>query len=73
MVKNETSLKIKKLKIDNNNEYEDAKFKTFFHKHEIKMERIVLGTPQHNDITECINRTLTKRAKSMHMQSGLPK
>ena len=45
MVENETDLKIKKLKTDNGGEYEDTRFKKFYYEHEIKMERIVPGTP----------------------------
>ncbi|KAL5838301.1 hypothetical protein ACOSQ3_015470 [Xanthoceras sorbifolium] len=37
------------------------------------MERTVPGTPQHNGVAERMNRTLTERARSMRLQSGLPK
>ena len=73
MVKNETCLKIKKLRIDNGGEYEDTRFKNFCYEHEIKMERTVLGTPQHNGVAERMNRTLTERDRSTCIQSSLPK
>ena len=69
MVKNDTGLKIKKLKTDNGGEYEDTKFKKFCHEHGIRMERIVPGTPQHNGVAERMNKTLTERAKSLRIQS----
>lgn len=34
--------------IENDDEYEDIRFKTFFYEHRIKIERIVLGMPKHN-------------------------
>ena len=37
------------------------------------MERTVPGTPQHNGVAERMNRTLTERARSIRIQSGLPK
>ncbi|CAO2827530.1 unnamed protein product [Amaranthus hypochondriacus] len=72
-VENETGLKIKRLRSDNGGEYEDTKFKRFCYEHGIKMERTVPGTPQHNGIAERMNRTLTERARSIRIQSGLPK
>ena len=71
--KNETGVKIKKLRSDNGGEYEDTTFKTFCYEHGIKMERTVLGTPQHNGVAERMNRTLTERARSIRIQSGLQK
>lgn len=37
------------------------------------MERIVPGMPQHNGVVKCMNQTLTKRARSLCLQSSLPK
>ncbi|WVZ18367.1 hypothetical protein V8G54_005689 [Vigna mungo] len=73
MVENETGLKIKKLRSDNGGEYEDARFKKFCYEHGIRMERTVPGTPQHNGVAKRMNKTLTERAKSLRLQSGLPK
>nr|KYP40338.1 Retrovirus-related Pol polyprotein from transposon TNT 1-94 [Cajanus cajan] len=73
MVENETGLKIKKLRTDNGGEYEDTRFKRFCYEHGIRMERTVPGTPQQNGVAERMNRTLTERARSMRVQSGLPK
>jgi len=73
MVENETGLKIKKLHSDNGGEYEDNEFKKFCYQSGIKLIRTVLGTPQQNGTAERMNRTLTEKARSMHLQSGLRK
>jgi len=73
MVENETRLKIKKLRTENGGEYEDNRFKKFCYEHGIRMERIVPSTPQHNGVAKRMNRTLTKTARSLRLQSGLPK
>ncbi|WVZ02641.1 hypothetical protein V8G54_023447 [Vigna mungo] len=51
----------------------DTRFKKFCYEHGIRMERTVPGTPQHNGVAERMNRTLTERARSLRLQSGLPK
>lgn len=66
-------MKIEKLIPDNGVEYEDIGFKRFCCEHGIKMERYVPSTPQHNGVVERMNRMLTERARSLCMQSGLPK
>ncbi|WVZ05968.1 hypothetical protein V8G54_019314 [Vigna mungo] len=73
MVENETGLKIKKLRSDNGGEYVDTRFKKFYYEHGMRMERTVPGMPQHNGVVERMNRSLTERARSMRVQSGLPK
>ncbi|KAK0605685.1 hypothetical protein LWI29_029597 [Acer saccharum] len=73
MVENETGLKIKKLRSDNGGKYEDNEFKKFCYQSGIKLIRTVPGTPQQNGTAERMNRTLTERARSMGLQSGLPK
>ena len=73
MVENETGLKIKKLRTDNGGEYEDTKLKKLCYENGIIMERTVPNTPQHNGGAERMNRTLAERARSICIQSGLPK
>jgi hypothetical protein len=48
-------------------------FKRFCFENGIRLERTVPGTPQQNGVAERMNRTLTERARSMRIQSGLPK
>ena len=45
MVENETNLKVKCLWFDNGGEYEDGEFKKYCAQNEIKMEKIIPGTP----------------------------
>ena len=59
MVENKTGLKIKRLRIDNGGEYEDTRLKKLCYENEIRMERTMLGTLQHNGVAERMNRTLT--------------
>jgi transposase InsO family protein len=73
MVENETGLMIKKLRSDNGGEYEDIGFKSFCSENGIRFERTVPGTPQQNGVAERMNHTLTERARSMRIQSGLSK
>ena len=37
------------------------------------MKKNIPGTPQQNDVTKRMNRTLNERAKSMRLHAGLPK
>jgi len=67
MVENETGLKIKKLRSDNGGEYEDNEFKKFCYQSGIKFIRTVPSTPQQNGTSEYMNKTLTERARSMHL------
>ena len=73
VVENEISLRIKKLCYDNGGDYEDSKLKKLCYESGIKFERTVLGTPQHNDVAERMNMTLTERVRSMCLQVELPK
>ena len=73
MVENETGLKIKKLRSNNGEEYEDSRFKKFCYHSGIKFERAVPRTPQQNGVAEHMNMTLTEKARSMSQQARLPK
>ena len=73
MVENETGLKIKKLRTDNGGEYEDTRLKKLCYENEIRMERTVLGTPQHNGVAARMNRTLIERTRSNRIESSLLK
>ena len=73
MVKNETSIKVKKLWSSNGEEYEDYEFKMFCYENGIKLEKTMPRTPQQNGIAKWMSKTLTKRIKSMCIQVELPK
>lgn len=72
MVENESNLKVKCLQSDNCGEYEDDEFKKYCAQDEIKKKKIILGTLQHNDIADMMNKTMNERAKRMRLNSGLP-
>lgn len=65
MVENETELKIKSLRIENDGEYEDTGFKKLCYEDEIKIERVISSTPQHNGMSEHMNQTLIDRVRSL--------
>ena len=73
MVETETFLKEKCLRSDNGGEYIDGGFNEYCTAHGIRMEKIILGTPQLNDVTECMNITLNECARSMWLHTRLPK
>jgi len=72
-VENQTDLKVKSLISDNGGEYDSQEFKDFCSEHEIKMIKTIPGTPEQNGVAKRMNRTLNDRARSMRIQSGLPK
>ena len=73
MVELETGNKLKCLRSDNGGEYIDAKFVEFCAQRGIRMEKTIRRTPQQNGVAERMNRTINERARSMRLQSGLPK
>ena len=66
-------LKVKCLRLDNRREYIDGGFNEYCAAHGIRMEKIILGTPQLNGVAECMNITLNKCARSMWLHTRLPK
>ena len=73
MVENETDLKVRCLRSDNGGEYELEEFMRFCALNKICLERTTLRTPQQNDVVEMMNMTLTERARSIRLHTGLPK
>ncbi|KAE8664704.1 hypothetical protein F3Y22_tig00112738pilonHSYRG00095 [Hibiscus syriacus] len=73
MVKNETGLKVKRLRSDNGGEYKNRRFRDFCANNGIKMETTVPMTPHQNGVAERMNRTMNERARSMMIHAGLPK
>lgn len=61
-VENETDLKIKCLRSDNDGEYDSKEFKRFCADNKIRIIRFVPNRPQQNGIAERMNRTLTEHA-----------
>ena len=73
MVKTETSLKVKCLRLDNEREYIDGGFNEYYAAHGIRMKKTILGTPQQNGVAEHMNKTLNECARSMRLHIGLSK
>ncbi|XP_073039361.1 uncharacterized protein [Primulina eburnea] len=73
MDEKETNLKVKFSRSDNGGEYEDDVLKKYCAQNGIKMEKIIPGTPQQNDVAEMMNMTLNERARSMRLHSGFMK
>lgn len=72
-VENQMGLKIKCLRSDNGGEYDRSEFKALCAVEGIKMLRTVPGKARQNGVAERMNRTLSERARSMRIHSGMPK
>ncbi|KAL0426860.1 UNVERIFIED_CONTAM: Retrovirus-related Pol polyprotein from transposon TNT 1-94 [Sesamum latifolium] len=72
-VDNQTGRKIKYLRSDNDTEYTYSQFQKFGEEHGIKRHFSVRKTPQQNGVAERMNRSLTKRARCLRLNAGLPK
>ena len=72
-VKNQTGVKVKSLKSDNDEKYDGKEFKDFCSEHEIRMIKTIPGTLEQNGVAKRMNRTLNERARCMQIQSDLPK
>ncbi|RDX84970.1 hypothetical protein CR513_33901, partial [Mucuna pruriens] len=73
MVERETGKKLKCLRSDNGGEYTSHEFRDYCFGHGIRHEKTVPGTPQHNGVAECMNRTILERVRCMRKTSRLPK
>ena len=73
MVENETGLKVKSLRSNNDGECTYKEFKQYYDDNGIVMFKTILGRPQQNGVAERMNRTLNERGRSMRLHSGLPK
>lgn len=70
-MENETGLKLKYLRADNDGEYEIQGFKQYCSSNVIRFEKTIPETPQLNGVAERMNKTLGERARSMRLHSGL--
>lgn len=73
LVETQTSKKIKVLRYDNGGEYISDPLLQVCQNEGIKKHFIVRDTPQHNDVTECMNRTLLEKVWCMLSNIGLDK
>jgi transposase InsO family protein len=73
MVERETNKKLKCLRSDNGGEYTSKEFKAYCAKYRIRLEKTVLGTPQHNGVAERMNRIIVEKVRCMLKMAKLPK
>jgi transposase InsO family protein len=71
MVENETRENVASLRIDNGGEFTSTKFNDYCRNDGVKRQLKNSYTPQHNGVTERMNRTLMGMARSMMHFKGL--
>ena len=71
-VEKATGRKVKYLRSDNGGEYKSREFQIFYVEEGIRRHYTMPYGPEQNGVAERMNRTLTERAKSMRLNSGLP-
>ena len=64
--------KVSRLRCDNGGEYISIQFKDFCKINGIQLEYTVPFTPEQNGVSECMNRTIVERARTMLIESDLP-
>ena len=72
MVENEIGKKLKCLRSDNGGEYCSKEFDDYYSYHGIRRDKIVLGTPRENGVSERMNKTIMEHARSMRLHVGFP-
>ena len=73
MVEREKGKSLKCLRTDNGGEYTSNKFENYCSEYAIRHEKTVPGTPQHNGVTERINRTIVEKVRCTLRMAKLPK
>ena len=73
LVENRTGQKVKMLRSDNGNEYNNGPFLQFCSQEGIARHWSVLGTPHQNGVAERFNRTVLERARCLILNAGLGK
>ena len=71
MVRNEAKKILRCLRYDNGGEYCSKVFDSYYSHNGIHREKTVPGTPQENDVSERMNRTM-ERARCMRLHAGFP-
>ena len=68
-----TRKKVRTFRTDNGGEYTSSQFENYLKAEGIRHELTVRKTPQQNSVTERLNQTLVEMARSMLLDSKLPK
>lgn len=72
-VKNQTSRKIKYLRLNNSTKYNYSNFKKFYEEHNIQRYFSIRKTPQQNGMIQRMNRSLNERVRCLLQNDGLLK
>jgi hypothetical protein len=72
LVENDTRKRLKCIRSDNGGEYFIKEFDDYCSYHQIHREKIVLGTPQENGMSERMNMKIMEHARSMRLYVGFP-
>lgn len=72
-MENQTGKRIKVLRIDNGLEFCNSEFDKLYCDYGIQSHKIVVGTPQYNELVERMNRTILNKMRCMFSNSKLPK
>jgi hypothetical protein len=72
LVENEKGKRLKCLRLENGGEYCNNEFDDYCSYHGIRREKIVLGTPQGNGVSERMNKTIIECARSRRLHVGFP-
>jgi len=67
MVENQTERKVKVLRSDNGGKYTSKEFKDYLTSKGIEHQLNIPGRAEQNRVAECMNRTLTERARSIKL------
>jgi len=62
---------VKLLRSDNGGEYSSAEFKVYLAGEDIEHQLSILERPEQNEVAECMNQTLTERARGMRLQTDM--
>ncbi|KAH9681219.1 hypothetical protein KPL71_026889 [Citrus sinensis] len=73
LVENQTNLKVKVLRTDNELEYYNKLFEDYCEKNGVLRHKTVTFTPQQNGLAERMNRTLMEKVRCLLIHSKLPK
>ena len=72
LVENSSGHKVKKLRTDNGGEYTSTEFESYLKDEGIEHQYSIPKTPEQNEVSERMNRTLVETVRSMLADSRLP-
>jgi len=70
-MENHNGRKVKVLISDNEGEYTSTEFKAYLAGNDIEHQLSISGRSEQNEVSECIDRTLTERARSIWLQADM--